>query len=486
MEIYDALYMMMGLLLFFQSIDHSGAAFKARARRRSPRRKAVTYMDAPAVEDNTRCKFSQPWDNMLGGCYLLTKKAFTWNEASKVCKDLDEQADFGALWTAKDTAFLAKLAAKQKISSFFVNGKYSQDVGEFRWQFNRPFVKEDTPWDTGEPKMPDTNRVLVFNADGRGRGALATDAPTGSTRPILCKRPAIGFRRRTATEMGDHSAELSKVPVGWRSAQGRAGSLQPEEDVNRGQVTQGAAIVTRSLPPPISQDRIFKENPSHFVPVMPSDIGDRYSKHTEVSAIVPVDVVDMVKAREDKLNELFGRSTLRLKEYMNFYPEDYRYPATEYQRMAHVLTTELIAQDQRERKTNAPYETAKLLTMELFKRGKSIQCYFGDEPETLDNRQVECIATAGVVESCIKQTLLTGKIIRGCSLPGNNHHSYYRSGCQKTTSGEICYCVRDLCNRANTFSVQVSSLLFVMFYSLLLIFYNFYTAAFRFCPFGLA
>ena len=80
------------------------------------------------------------------------------------------------------------------------------------------------------------------------------------------------------------------------------------------------------------------------------------SKSLEVSAIEPVDVIDIVKVREDKLNEMFGGSGLRLKDSMAHYPEDFRYPTTDYQRMAHVLTTELLAQDQRERKTEAPFE----------------------------------------------------------------------------------------------------------------------------------
>lgn len=87
-------------------------------------------------------------------------------------------------------------------------------------------------------------------------------------------------------------------------------------------------------------------------------LGWAVGRRSEISAIAPVDVIDLVKAREDKLNEMYGRSALRLKAAMKMYPEDYRYPTTDYQRMAHVLTTEIIAQDQRDRKTNAPYEVS--------------------------------------------------------------------------------------------------------------------------------
>ncbi|OQV20848.1 hypothetical protein BV898_20140, partial [Hypsibius exemplaris] len=86
----------------------------------------------------------------------------------------------------------------------------------------------------------------------------------------------------------------------------------------------------------------------------------------------------------------------------------YRYPTTDYQRMAHVLTTELLAQNQREQKTDAPYEVAKVLTMKLFAEGRAIQCFFGEKDEAIGNRQVECIATAGVIDACVKHFLLSG------------------------------------------------------------------------------
>lgn len=79
----------------------------------------------------------------------------------------------------------------------------------------------------------------------------------------------------------------------------------------------------------------------------------------QVSAIEPVDVVDLVKVKEEKLNELYGRSRLRLKDDMEFFPEDYRYPGTDYERMAHILTTELIAEDKRSQKSDAPFEVNK-------------------------------------------------------------------------------------------------------------------------------
>ena len=46
--------------------------------------------------------------------------------------------------------------------------------------------------------------------------------------------------------------------------------------------------------------------------------------------------------------------------------------------------------------------------MKLFTEGKAIQCYFGDKEEVVSNRQVECIVTAGVIDACVKQVLLSG------------------------------------------------------------------------------
>ncbi|GAV03205.1 hypothetical protein RvY_13664 [Ramazzottius varieornatus] len=142
---------------------------------------------------------------------------------------------------------------------------------------------------------------------------------------------------------------------------------------------------------------------------------------------------------------------------MEFFPEDYRYPSTDYERMAHILTAELIAEDKRSQKSDAPFEVAKLLTTELFAKGKAIQCYFGEKEDVLSNRQVECIATAGVIEACVRQTLLSGKIIRGCGLPGTAPESYdthksgghHKTGCVKAHNGEICYCDKDFCNSVN-------------------------------------
>lgn len=49
--------------------------------------------------------------------------------------------------------------------------------------------------------------------------------------------------------------------------------------------------------------------------------------------------------------------------------------------------------------------------MNLFRKGRSIQCYFGDQLEIPDNRQVECIVSSGVSDACVKEILLTGKLL---------------------------------------------------------------------------
>ena len=154
------------------------------------------------------------------------------------------------------------------------------------------------------------------------------------------------------------------------------------------------------------------------------------SMDLEVSSIEPVDVVDLVKAKEDKLSELYGRSRLRLKDDMEFFPEDYRYPATDYERMAHIMTIELIAEEKRGQKSDALLEVIK--TACCYYARKSVLAY------------VVCFALLGC-QSFNYRTLHEGKgnpvlfwrTRRFFAQPSGRMYSHcrsYRSMCQTNAS----------------------------------------------------